>query len=57
MYPLGPLAIALRGSFLPTEANPRTDFETYGSTAHRITPERVVHMLEALMAEAGERQA
>ena len=55
MYPLGPLAIALRGPFLPTEANPRTDFETYGSTAHRISPGRVVHMLEALMAEAGER--
>jgi heptosyltransferase-2 len=57
MYPLGPLAIALRGSFVPTEAHPRTDFETYGSTAHRIPPERVAHVLEALMAEERERQA
>ena len=51
IYPLGPLAIALRGSLLDTAENPRTDFETHGTAGHRITPERVWNSLAGLMAE------
>ena len=49
--PLGPLAISVRGPFLETVGAIKTDFETYGSASHRITPERVWRLLAALMDE------
>ena len=51
IQPLGPLVLTVRGPFVDLEAGLRTGFETYGSSAHRIPPERVLHVLEALMAE------
>jgi ADP-heptose:LPS heptosyltransferase len=54
MYPLGPRSIVLRGPFLPTGGEPRAECEAFGSAAHRIHPERVLRVLEALMAEEHE---
>jgi ADP-heptose:LPS heptosyltransferase len=51
IWPLGPLAMSLRGPFLPTGDWPDPGCETYGSTAYAIAPERVVRTLELLMAE------
>ena len=51
MYPMGPLALSLRGPFVAIGAESPLGIETYGSTAHRIPPERVVSLLQALMAE------
>ncbi|MDR3670753.1 MAG: glycosyltransferase family 9 protein, partial [Holophaga sp.] len=50
IYPLGPRAISVRGSFLDTEDQPGAGFQTVGD-AHRIRPERVMSLLLALMAE------
>ncbi|MDR3671937.1 MAG: glycosyltransferase family 9 protein [Holophaga sp.] len=51
IHPLGPRVISLRGPFVDMEDNPRTDFATHGTSAHRISPERVMSVLEALMSE------
>jgi ADP-heptose:LPS heptosyltransferase len=50
IYPLGPLAISVRGAFLDTDGRPGEGGQTAG-TAHRIRPERVLNLLLALMAE------
>ena len=51
IYPMGPLAISLRGPFAATGPETPIAMETYGSTAHRIPAERVANLLQALMAE------
>jgi ADP-heptose:LPS heptosyltransferase len=52
IHPVGPLALTVRGPFVDLDPEARTGFETYGSSAHRIPPARLVAMLEALIAEA-----
>ncbi len=49
--PVGPRAITLRGSAVDSYAGESDGFETFGSVAHRVHPERVLGLLEALMAE------
>ena len=49
--PVGPRAITLRGSAVDSYSGESEGFETYGSVAHRVHPERILHLLEALMAE------
>jgi ADP-heptose:LPS heptosyltransferase len=56
IYPLGPLALSVRGSFLPTDDQPAIGFPT-ADTVHRIRPERVLNLLLALMAEEGRPTA
>lgn len=56
IHPLGPLALTVRGPFVDLDPEVRTDFETYGSSAHRIPAERLVAVLEALIAEDRARQ-
>ena len=53
--PLGPLALSVRGPFLDMAEPPAGLSGHPGSTAHRIAPERVMAVLEVLMAE--DRQA
>jgi len=50
IYPLGPLALSVRGSFLDTDAQPMAGLPTEGAS-HRIGPGRVLNLLLALMAE------
>jgi ADP-heptose:LPS heptosyltransferase len=52
IYPLGPLAISLRGAFLDLDGQPAPGCKP-SDTAHRIPPARVVNLLVALMAEDG----
>jgi ADP-heptose:LPS heptosyltransferase len=54
IYPLGPLAISVRGAFLDLGAPAGSPESTPGG-AHRIPPERVVNLLLGLMAEDGQR--
>jgi len=49
--PLGPKAVAVRGSAVDSFPGESKGFETHGSVAHRVHPERVVRLLEALIAE------
>jgi ADP-heptose:LPS heptosyltransferase len=49
--PVGPRAITLRGSAVDSFPGESDGFETFGSVAHRVHPDRVLHLLEALMAE------
>ena len=49
--PLGPKAVAVRGSAVDSFPGESEGFETHGSVAHRVHPERVVRLLEALIAE------
>lgn len=51
--PVGPRAIAVRGSAVDSYPGESEGFETHGSVAHRVHPDRVVGLLKALMAEAG----
>jgi len=51
IQPLGPLAISVRGSFLDTQEHPSPDVHVQGATSHRIPPERIMNVLEAMMAE------
>ena len=51
--PVGPRSITLRGSAVDSHPGESEGFETYGSVAHRVHPERVLGLLEALMAEDG----
>jgi ADP-heptose:LPS heptosyltransferase len=51
--PVGPRAITVRGSAVDSFPGESEGFETYGSVAHRVHPERVMGLLKALMAEAG----
>ncbi|MCM2249727.1 MAG: glycosyltransferase family 9 protein [Geothrix sp.] len=50
--PVGPMAVAIRGSAVDSHRGESEGFETHGSVAHRVHPERVVGLLKALMAEA-----
>jgi ADP-heptose:LPS heptosyltransferase len=49
IYPLGPLALSVRGPFLDMGGD--AGVASLGGTAHRIAPERVLNLLLALMAE------
>jgi ADP-heptose:LPS heptosyltransferase len=49
--PVGPRAITLRGSAVDSFRGESDGFETFGSVAHRVHPDRVLRLLEALMAE------
>jgi ADP-heptose:LPS heptosyltransferase len=49
--PVGPRALTLRGSAVDSYSGESEGFETYGSVAHRVHPDRVLRVLEALMAE------
>lgn len=51
--PVGPRAITVRGSAVDSFPGESEGFETHGSVAHRVHPERVMGLLKALMAEAG----
>ena len=50
--PIGPRALALRGPDVDCEPALRTDFPTHGSSAHRVTPGRVLQVLELLVKES-----
>lgn len=50
--PIGPLSMALRGCAVDCDPAVRADFPTYGSAAHRITPSRVMQVLELLAKES-----
>jgi len=50
--PLGPYALSVRGPFLDVTGRPDADLAPKVSWAHRISPERIVHVLELLMSEA-----
>ena len=54
VHPVGPLALGLRGPSLDLEAGASAAFDTHGSTAHRLTPARVLRVLQALADEARE---
>lgn len=49
--PVGPRAVAVRGSAVDSFSGESEGFDTCGSVAHRIHPIRVVGLLKALMAE------
>lgn len=51
--PVGPRAIAIRGSAVDSYPGESEGFQTYGSVAHRVHPDRVVALLKALIAEGG----
>ena len=51
--PVGPRSITLRGSVVDSHPDESLGFETYGSVAHRIPPERAAALLCALMDEVG----
>jgi len=50
MHPIGPYSLSMRGDAIEIHSAP-VDFETHGSDAHRLSPNRVMAMLEVLMAE------
>jgi ADP-heptose:LPS heptosyltransferase len=52
IYPLGPLALSVRGGFLDTDGDPMGG-SAAANTIHRLQPERVMNLLLALMAEEG----
>lgn len=50
--PVGPRAVAIRGSAVDSYPGESEGFDTHGSVALRVHPDRVVRLLDALMSEA-----
>ena len=50
--PIGPRALSLRGPDVDCDPAVVADFPTHGSSAHRISPERVLQVLEMLVQES-----
>jgi heptosyltransferase-2 len=50
--PIGPRALALRGPDVDCDPAGGADFPTHGSSAHRLTPGRVLQVLETLVHES-----
>ena len=55
--PIGPMAMTVRASSVDLAPGQSEGLRTYGNSAHRLPPERVVFALEALLREAGVPEA